>query len=371
MRTSQYVTGTRRPATGPTVLVASGGGHLQQLIALAPRMDLGTELIWAAPRSGLVDGLLKDRDYFELPYTMPRDWHAAIRLTRVAYHMLKECGATRVISTGASPAPPFFLAGARLGLELHYIESATRSSGPSLSGSLVELIPSTRLYTQFPVWAKGRWQFSGSILDPFATVDVTPTGPIRKVVVSLGTEGYSFRRAVERLLQVLPRDAEVIWQTGHTPVDGLGIEGRKSVPNDELRGHIESADVFVSHAGTGSALTAFELGKVPVILPREARHGEHVDDHQSLTSQELASRGLAVSVPVDELTADHLEQSRARRVIRTNTPSEFALQGGRSRTHVIDLRPGRGVRIARPEVAGMPEPRVATSEVRGGPIVLN
>ena len=270
-----------------------------------------------------------------LPHTPPRDWRSAVHLVGPASHIIREYDVTRVISTGASPAPPFFLAAAPHGLEMHYIESATRSHGPSMSGKLVSTIPAVHLYSQYPSWAHGRWHFAGSIFDPFSAAPASdPDHPIRHVVVTLGTETYGFRRALERLIKVLPHDAHVLWQTGCTDTDGLGIRGRESVPGDELRAAIQRADLVVSHAGTGSAITCFELGKTPLILPREARYGEHVDEHQALTADELSRRGLAVAVAVDELTPEHLVLARSGRVVMDDVHRPFELVQPRTALHV-------------------------------------
>lgn len=324
-----------------TVLVASGGGHLQQLMSLVPRLDLGPDIIWATPDTGLSRDALRGQEHFVLPYSKPRDWRAAVELTAVAYQMLKRCKAERIVSTGASPAPPFFLAGSARGLDLHYIESATRSAGPSLSGQLVSMLPWAHLYCQYPDWSRGRWHYSGSIFDPFKPVE---SGPARKsvgrVVVTLGTEDFSFRRAVERLVRILPKDAEVLWQIGSTDPSGLGIDARPSVPAQELRHAISEADVVVSHAGTGSALTAFELGKSPLLLPREARYHEHVDDHQQLTARELERRGLALAVAVDRLGEEHLDRARRTVVLKDTVERPFDLENQEpsSRGHMLDLR---------------------------------
>ena len=49
---------------------------------------------------------------------------------------------------------------------------------------------------------------------------------IRKVVVTLGTyKDYGFPRLIERLLEILPPEAEVLWQTGDTDVAGLADRG--------------------------------------------------------------------------------------------------------------------------------------------------
>ena len=74
------------------------------------------------------------------------------------------------------------------------------------------------------------------------------------------------------------------------------------LPADELRAACESADVVITHAGVGSALMALTAGKVPVLLPRRAELGEHVDNHQTDFGASLSDRRLAVSVDPDELT---------------------------------------------------------------------
>lgn len=309
-----------------TILVSSGGGHLQEMVSLAPRLNLRGPILWVSPSSGLTQELLQSHEYFSLPYHPPRDWRGAISLVKIALDLMRRCGARRVISTGALPAAPFFLAGARLGLDLHYIESATRTASPSMSGRLVSLVPTANLYAQYEDWTSPRWHFSGNVFDPFRVDTNTSTvGPISRVVVSLGTEHYPFSRAVQRLQEILPREAEVLWQTGNTSIEGLGINGRASIPASELQQAIAEADVVVSHAGVGSAITALDLGKVPVLLPREARFGEHVDDHQRLIARELRDRGLAVAVPVEKLTSDHLNAARSQRVLRQLDQRPFRL----------------------------------------------
>lgn len=325
-----------------TVLVASGGGHLQQMLSLLPRMRLGGRIVWATPDSALSRDALRDCEHIEIPYIPARDWRGALKLLRTSRGILRDVGASRIISTGAAPAPPFFLAGAAMGLDLHFIETATRSTGPSLSGQLVARIPSAHLYTQYPHLVNDRWQFRGSIFDPFDVIErSSPTPAPKKIVVSLGTEKFDFRRAVEALIPLIPEGAQTLWQTGATSVAGLPIDASPSVPGDQMRSAIAEADLVVCHAGTGAALTAFEVGQRPLLLPREARFGEHVDDHQMLTAQELARRGLALSVRVSDLTTDHLLEASSCRVVQDDVFRAFDLVGVPARVpvpEVIDLR---------------------------------
>ena len=84
------------------------------------------------------------------------------------------------------------------------------------------------------------------------------------------------------------RDHKVIAQTGKTDLVLPWIESQPFVNAAEFKKHLKQADVLVAHAGMGSILTAMELGKPVIIMPRRADLGEHRNDHQLATAERLA-----------------------------------------------------------------------------------
>jgi UDP-N-acetylglucosamine transferase subunit ALG13 len=157
------------------------------------------------------------------------------------------------------------------------------------------------LYVQWPHLATRRWAYRGSVLDGFEPA-AQGQHVVKHLVVSLGTSSrYSFRRLVERLVEIVPSDVEVLWQTGSTDVTGLGIRAQPALSSADLTAAITKSDAVVAHAGAGIALTILASGKVPVLVPRLASHGEHVDDHQEQIAEQLSARGLAVVTTVDNL----------------------------------------------------------------------
>jgi UDP-N-acetylglucosamine--N-acetylmuramyl-(pentapeptide) pyrophosphoryl-undecaprenol N-acetylglucosamine transferase len=76
----------------------------------------------------------------------------------------------------------------------------------------------------------------------------------------------------------------------------------------------------VAHAGTGSLVGALEAGKLPVLVPRRAARGEHVDDHQEQIAAWAASMDLALAVEADELTVDDLLAAAGSVVRRVDAP---------------------------------------------------
>jgi UDP-N-acetylglucosamine transferase subunit ALG13 len=146
------------------------------------------------------------------------------------------------------------------------------------------------------------------------------------MVVSLGTqEGYGFRRLLERLVPLVPAEAEVLWQTGCTDTTGLGIDGRERVPSEEMAAAVRASDVVVAHAGTGIALMALENGKCPILVPRRSMHGEHVDDHQLTIALELALRDLCISRDADSLKERDLVAAASRTVTKVTDPPQLRI----------------------------------------------
>jgi hypothetical protein len=57
----------------------------------------------------------------------------------------------------------------------------------------------------------------------------------------------------------------------------------------EFRARFEAArSLVVAHAGMGTILSAAELGKPVILMPRRAKFGEHRNDHQQDTAREMA-----------------------------------------------------------------------------------
>jgi UDP-N-acetylglucosamine--N-acetylmuramyl-(pentapeptide) pyrophosphoryl-undecaprenol N-acetylglucosamine transferase len=92
---------------------------------------------------------------------------------------------------------------------------------------------------------------------------------------------------------------------------------------------IRGADVVVAHAGTGIALMALENGKCPILVPRRAMHGEHVDDHQLTIALELALRDLCISRDADSLKARDLVAAASRTVTKVTDPPPLHISGVR------------------------------------------
>ena len=279
-----------------TVLVASTGGHLSQLIRLRDRVEVGEDPLWVTFDHPQSRTLLQGEDVVYVPYIASRDLRATLACLPKLFKVIRRDQFDRVISTGAALSVPAFVVSALKGIRRTYIESVSRFDGPSLSGRIVSKIPGTELFTQHERWADKDWKIGPSVLDEYTLSrrdNPRADLPLR-VFVTLGTiRPYRFDRLVDDVCVGLPTDAEVIWQLGMTTRDDLPGRTYDLISGSEMDTFIGWADVVITHAGVGSALNILDHGKTPVLAVRRARFGEHVDDHQEQIARELVARGIA------------------------------------------------------------------------------
>lgn len=293
------------------------------------------KITWAAAETPQSKALLAGQDVHWIPDIQPRQLRETMGLLSVARRIVQTERADVVVSTGASVAVPFFVAARMYGAEGHYLESAARVDGPSITGQVAAVMPKVRCYTQSEQWADARWKYAGSVFDGYTGHNVAkPNGPLR-VVVTVGSMHHPMNRLVTKLNEVLPEDAEVVWQLGHTPaVPGMrATRIEEFVSHDELTQLMSEAHVVVCHAGVGSVLQAISVGKSPIVVPRRVEHGEHVDQHQEQIANRLGDLGLATSLAVEDLNADNVLAAAGRGVRNADFPSPLSL---------------RSLRVARP-----------------------
>ncbi|MCF6736931.1 glycosyltransferase [Blastococcus sp. KM273129] len=301
------------------VLAASTGGHLAQLVRLAPGLGASDDSLWVTFRNPQSESLLQGRDVLFVPYIRPRDAKSIARAFLEILPRIRRGSYAAAVSTGAAVALAALPAARLAGVPSLYIESVSRLQGPSLSGRIIAALRFAEMRSQHPGWAGGRWGVHPSVLStyrPQALSGVTPGKP--SLFVTLGTiRGYEFHSLIDRIMQLGLADERTVWQLGDTrPRRHLPGRVVAELPSAEFDRLTAQADVVITHAGVGTVLQLLDRGIAPVVVPRRRARGEHVDDHQHQLVQLLADAGVGFAVEVDDLTADVVATAAATGVQR-------------------------------------------------------
>jgi UDP-N-acetylglucosamine--N-acetylmuramyl-(pentapeptide) pyrophosphoryl-undecaprenol N-acetylglucosamine transferase len=285
-------------------LVASQGGHLELLEYLAPAFA-DVERVWVTEAGSRASDLRsRDERVIELPTFNQKNIsvRAFVRGSSAAFTERPKV----VITTGAGIAIPFVLTSRLLGGRVIFVEDLSRVTNGSLTGRLLSRI-AARTYVQWPELL-GVYR-GATVCDP-PQLQMPPQHDRtrgRGTLVMVGTHADPFTRLIDAVLRaarsgLLP--VPVIVQAGNTPVADRSVRAVSMLPRDALLDAIGSAEIVISHGGSGSMASVVRAGKRPLVMPRLARHGEHFDDHQEQLVDKLGGLGLVVPITREITAAD-------------------------------------------------------------------
>ncbi|KQM24599.1 MULTISPECIES: glycosyltransferase [unclassified Sphingomonas] len=108
------------------------------------------------------------------------------------------------------------------------------------------------------------------------------------ILVTVGTQ-LPFDRLIRAVDAIAPQfDVPFFAQIGQGAYQPENMRWGATIPPSEFDDMMRDARLIVSHAGTGTFLTARRFGKPVVLFPRRAAFGEHRNDHQMATIGRLA-----------------------------------------------------------------------------------
>lgn len=129
------------------------------------------------------------------------------------------------------------------------------------------------------------------------------------IFATVGTQGQ-----FDRLIRTIDEWAgangrtDVVAQTGPSDYRSKHIHTERFIDAPEFRQRVEAASLVISHAGMGSIITALELGKRIIVMPRRASLGEHRNDHQFATAKRFAEHGAITVAFTEQELLEKLDQ---------------------------------------------------------------
>lgn len=133
------------------------------------------------------------------------------------------------------------------------------------------------------------------------------------ILVTLGTQDKNFVRLLEKIDQLINNGLikdKVIVQAGFTKYNSENMEIFDLIPQDEFNDLMDKADIIITHGGVGNIISALEKNKKVIAVPRLAKYGEHINDHQTQIIAKFNALGYIIGLQdVDELD-DAVKQIR-------------------------------------------------------------
>lgn len=103
------------------------------------------------------------------------------------------------------------------------------------------------------------------------------------IFVTVGSQKFPFNRLIKKVDQLVREGGileEVCIQTGTSDYTPRSCRYKAFYDQETFKQMVGACSVLITHGGVGTVIDAVRRGKKVVAVPRLARYGEHVDDHQ-------------------------------------------------------------------------------------------
>ena len=135
------------------------------------------------------------------------------------------------------------------------------------------------------------------------------------IFVTLGSQKFQFNRLL-KAVDELDTEEEIFAQIGYSDYKPQHYKYKEFLDREEFDAWEEKADIVITHGGTGAIIGAVKKGKKVIAVPRLAKYGEHVDDHQIQLIKQFKDLNLIYACVDGDL-------QRALEVVKNTTYNEY------------------------------------------------
>jgi beta-1,4-N-acetylglucosaminyltransferase len=130
------------------------------------------------------------------------------------------------------------------------------------------------------------------------------------IFLTVGTQ-FSFDRlvkAVDQALDAIGLDEEIYAQVGDSSYRPRNFETASHLEKQRFDDCMRKASSIISHAGMGTITMALDNGKSLLVMPRQKKYGEVVNDHQMAIAKKYEQLGHILVAYNEVELPDRLKQ---------------------------------------------------------------
>lgn len=131
------------------------------------------------------------------------------------------------------------------------------------------------------------------------------------IYVTLGTQKFEFNRVLEYIDKAIENgliQQELCVQAGYSSYEPKNYTVQKFIEKDEVERLIDESEFIISHGGSGSIIDALRIDKKMIIIPRDEKYGEHIDNHQFELVDKFYEKGLILKANTEDEFFEQLKR---------------------------------------------------------------
>lgn len=160
------------------------------------------------------------------------------------------------------------------------------------------------------------------------------------IFVTVGTHEQPFNRLVKKIDDLVADGTikeKVVIQTGFSTYQPVHCDNHKMMSFEEMQDALKEARIVITHGGSSSFIESLQFGKVPIVVPRQEKYHEHVNNHQ-VDFTELIDKRMNNIIPVYDIDQLANTIEKYDEVVKTKNSGESSnnKQFNEHLEHIVD-----------------------------------
>lgn len=126
------------------------------------------------------------------------------------------------------------------------------------------------------------------------------------IFVTVGTHEQPFDRLIKYVDYLAKEEVikeKVFIQTGYSTFQPKYCEWSQFIPYSQMVENVQNARITITHGGPSSFILPLQYGKIPIVVPRQKKYNEHINNHQLEFSEAVEEnyKNIIVIEHIDDL----------------------------------------------------------------------
>lgn len=117
------------------------------------------------------------------------------------------------------------------------------------------------------------------------------------IFVTVGTHEQQFNRLIQEMDNLVGMGIiqdEVFMQIGYSSYRPINTDWDEVINYEKMKELEDKADLIITHGGPATFMSVLAKGKIPIVVPRLVKYGEHVNDHQLDFAKKVMNHGYKI-----------------------------------------------------------------------------
>lgn len=138
------------------------------------------------------------------------------------------------------------------------------------------------------------------------------------IFVTVGTHEQQFNRLIKKIDELVENGIikeRVVQQIGYSTYIPKYTEYRDFFDYEIMEELENESDIIITHGGPSTFMGVLSKGKIPIVVPRQYKYGEHVNNHQLEFARKVKKEGYKIIVVEDLQSLEQLIVNERKNIL--------------------------------------------------------